>query len=141
MTLKLSQLCGRFCYNSGMDKRDNLIRFDQMSPERHKELSSAGGKKAAENKRKIKSMQEMLSCMLEAEVPQKQKTALKKEFGDAVDGCCTWGALMQAGIIKAAAEGNVSAYQTVLEVMSTSVQAEQEDDALSKSLEDLGKSL
>ena len=69
-----------------MDKRDNLIRFDQMSPERHKELSSAGGKKAAENKRKMKSMQEMLSCMLEAEVPTKQKAALKKEFGDAVAG-------------------------------------------------------
>ena len=112
-----------------------------MSPEEHKRLSSIGGKKSAESKRKKKSAQALLSLMLEADVPAKSRAMLEKQFGLAVDGCCTWGAMINAGIIKAAVDGNVSAYQVIMEMVTVSQETTQDDDALSEALKELGESL
>ncbi len=112
-----------------------------MSPERHRELSSRGGKKSAENARKRKSAQALLSAMLEAEVPAKEKKLLNSKYGISVEGNLTWAAAINAGIIKAAADGNVSAYQVIMEMITAAQDSEHEDDELSKSLEELGKSL
>lgn len=121
--------------------KEDLIPFNKMSPEEHKRLSSIGGKKSAESKRKKKNAQALLSLMLEADVPAKEKKMLESKYGIAVEGSCTWSAAINAGIIKAAADGNVSAYQVIMEMITSAQESECEYDGLSKSLEELGKQL
>ena len=49
-----------------MAKEQNLIQFDEMTPERHKELSAAGGIASGKARRKAKSMREAARFLLEA---------------------------------------------------------------------------
>lgn len=52
-------------------KTDNLIRFDQMSKERHRELSSRGGKATAEARKQRLTLKEELLALLSDKETQK----------------------------------------------------------------------
>ena len=47
-------------------RRENLIPFNAMSPERHKELSAKGGRRTAENKKTRNTIKEDLLILLES---------------------------------------------------------------------------
>jgi len=52
-------------------KTDNLIRFDQMSKERHRELSSRGGKATAKARKQRLTLKEELLALLSDKDTQK----------------------------------------------------------------------
>lgn len=43
----------------------NLIRFDEMSPERHRELSARGGRASGESKRRKTKIRNQLIALME----------------------------------------------------------------------------
>ena len=49
-----------------MANEQNLIQFDAMTPEKHKELSAAGGIASGKARRKAKSMREAARFLLES---------------------------------------------------------------------------
>lgn len=57
-----------------MAREDNLRRFDQMSEEEHKELSSRGGKATAAARQQRKTLKEELLLLLEDKDNQKNMT-------------------------------------------------------------------
>jgi hypothetical protein len=48
-----------------MDSEDNLIQFDEMPPERHRELSSRGGRVSGEVRRKKADVKRSLMFQME----------------------------------------------------------------------------
>ena len=58
-----------------MAKEDNLIHFDTLPPEKHSELSRAGGIASGKAKRKAKSMREAARFLLEAPLLDDRATA------------------------------------------------------------------
>ena len=58
-----------------MANEQNLIQFDAMTPEKHKELSAAGGIASGRARRKAKSMREAARFLLEAPLLDDPATA------------------------------------------------------------------
>ena len=60
-------------------------------------MSSIGGKKSAENRRlekERKSRNKLIMDMMNADLPKRNKSALRKAYGDAVDDNETYLAMM-----------------------------------------------
>lgn len=51
-------------------KHENLISFDDMTPERHRELSARGGKASGEKRRKNAELRNTVATMLAAQAIQ-----------------------------------------------------------------------
>ena len=84
-----------------MAREDNLIKFTEMSPSRHSELSKRGQKASTEAKKKKKSMRETLKLLLEMET--KSGRTNQEEI--------------TIGLINGAKKGNATNYRTILETL------------------------
>ena len=92
-------------------QKKNLIPFNQMSPERHRELSSRGGIACQSKKKRKKEMSKALSLLLALPVNE-QNRAMMEAFGiDPEDADNQMAVLMAA--LKEAVNGDVRAMQFI----------------------------
>lgn len=101
---------------------------ENLIPQAHKltvEEQSKGGKRSGEVRRAKKRTGQLVSAMLDSSLSDKNKDLVRKLVGDIEDEDLTVNALMTAGLIKAAVNGNTKAY----EALQRYTAAEEEQDA------------
>ena len=97
---------------------ENLISFKDMTPEQHAKLSSAGGKKAAENRKCRATFKEALQWALELPAMNGNPTVskLRKKF----PGMNNRDAMVISMITEAINKGNVKAFEVVRDTVGES---------------------
>lgn len=124
-----------------MGNVENLTPFHKGDPR-----AVAAGKKgaaiAAANRRKKKERQEIVSAILNNDLSEKQKERVKHMVGELDEDMLCVFTMMVVGMVNSAMKGNVTAFQSLLEIAETGrIEDGAETDELSKSLEELGRSL
>lgn len=97
-----------------MAGKDNLI------PGAHKltvEEQSEGGRASAESRRRKKQTAELVSVMLNSPLKGKNKAAVKALADDLADDDLTVNAMMTAGLVNAAANGDTKAFEKLQEYL------------------------
>lgn len=120
---------------------ENLRPFKKGDPR-----AVAAGKKgaaiAAANRKKKRERQEIVSAILNNDLSDKQRERVKHMVGELDDDMLCVFTLMVVGMVNSAMKGNVTAFQSLIELADTGrIEDDAESDELSKSLEELGRSL
>lgn len=103
------------------DGRENLIPFNELSEEEHRELASRGGKASAEARRKKKAMKEQMETLLSMPIKSPQlKAQLKEQLGLEDEQMDNQMALIVA-MWKEAVAGNTSAMNIIREITGEKV--------------------
>lgn len=110
--------------------------------ERTRELGRKGGKKSGESRRKKKNRAQVVADILDHGISDRQRKQIESMIGELDEDDYSVFTLMAIGMVKAAMKGNVTAFESLVELADTGkiVDGEQEDE-LSKSLRELGESL
>ena len=110
--------------------------------ERTRELGRKGGKKSGESRRKKKNRAQVVADILEHGISDRQRKQIESTIGELDEDDYSVFTLMAIGMVNAAMKGNVTAFESLVELADTGeiVDGEQEDE-LSKSLRELGESL
>lgn len=110
--------------------------------ERTRELGRKGGKKSGESRRKKKNRAQIVADILEHGISDRQRKQIESTIGELDEDDYSVFTLMAIGMVNAAMKGNVTAFESLVELADTGkiVDGEQEDE-LSKSLRELGESL
>lgn len=103
------------------DGRENLIPFNELSEEEHRELASRGGKASVEARRKKKAMKEQMETLLSMPIKSPQlKAQLKEQLGLEDEQMDNQMALIVA-MWKEAVAGNTSAMNIIREITGEKV--------------------
>ncbi len=115
-------------------------QFKKGDP-RTKEAASKGGKAAQASLAKKRARREVIDVIMDHDLTPEQRKEVEALLGKLSDDEASVFVLMAAGMIKAAIDGNVSAFQTLIELADGGTVGEQGEDALSQSLRELGEEL
>lgn len=125
------------------DGTDNLVLID--STEKARELGRKGGIASGKAKRRKKSLMKAAEAVLSSPMPKQVKAQIEKMVGDVDDESDMLFTAATAVMVKEALSGNVAAYNSLKDIVGViednMLSDTQQDDELSKSLEELGKSL
>lgn len=92
----------------------DLIPLNRRTKEEQKKIATMGGKASGVARRKKKQTSELLTAMINSPLlNDKAKKSVRSIAGDLEDEDLTVNALMAAGLIKSAAQGNVKAFETI----------------------------
>ena len=95
---------------------ENLIPLTERTKSEHREIARRGGVKSGEARRQKKDIYQLTNAILNAQLDGKKQAAVKQIAGESVVGEeLTVHALMVAGQVKAAMNGNVKAFQCLTE--------------------------
>ena len=95
---------------------ENLIPLTERTKSEQREIARRGGIKSGEVRRQKKDIYQLTNAILNAQLDGKKQAAVKQIAGDSVVGeDLTVNALMVAGLVKAALNGNVRAFQCLME--------------------------
>lgn len=95
---------------------ENLIPLTERTKSEQREIARRGGVKSGEARRQKKDIYQLTKAILNAQLDGKKQAAVKQIAGDSVVGeDLTVNALMVAGLVKAALNGNVRAFQCLME--------------------------
>ena len=95
---------------------ENLIPLTERTKSEHREIARRGGVKSGEARRQKKDIYQLTNAILNAQLDGKKQAAVKQIAGESVVGeDLTVNALMVAGQVKAAMNGNVKAFQCLTE--------------------------
>lgn len=122
---------------------------DKLQPVRTKREASErgrnGGIASGKARRKKASLIRCAQRVLESDIPKELKPQLNKIIGDVEDENDTLFTLAVASMTKEAIGGNVQAFRELKDIVkemdAVYIDGEQEEDALSRSLRELGESL
>lgn len=96
-----------------MSKQD-LIPLNKRTKEERKKIASMGGKASGEARRKKRDLYQLTKMMLNAPLDEEKKDVVRKVSGDELeDEDMTVNALLVAGQIASAFEGNTKAFETL----------------------------
>ena len=125
------------------DRRpDGMPYGTPLDAERGRELGKIGQRKSAEVKRRKKRRREVVAEMLDNPISKARLRTLVRIVGEIPDEDATVFATMTAGLVKAAREGNVKAYETLYDLAEMGDGHESmTEDALSRSLREFAKTL
>lgn len=127
------------------DKRaTNPHNFALLTPDQHKELSSKGGKKSAETRRRKKSMREAMEALLSIKVTNPKMKAQMEKAGIKKADMDNQMALIFAQFAKALG-GSTRAAEFFADVLGESSKTretnalgiEEEDDPMTQSIKDM----
>lgn len=90
--------------------------FDRLSPERRREIQSAGGKASQVVRRRRKAVKSILSDILQRRVPESVREALINHQMISEDDNATYDDYINAQLIRSALKGNVKAYRLIQEM-------------------------
>ena len=118
--------------------------FAKMTPERHKELSSKGGKKSAETRKRKKSMREAMEVLLSVKVKDSKLKQEMKDYGIKGSDMDNQMALVFKQFIKALG-GSTRAAEFFADVLgessknkeSNALSIEEEDDPMTRSIKNM----
>ena len=106
---------------------ENLIPLTKRTKSEQREIARLGGIKSGEARRQKKDIYQLTNIILNARLDGKKQEAVKQIAGDSVVGeDLTVNALLIAGLVKAALNGNVKAFQCLMEYAQKS---EKQDDS------------
>lgn len=105
-----------------MANEQNLIYGDKLSQTKAREYGKKGGIASGEAKKKKKTMSELTTAMLNAQLSGKNKEQIQKQFGLSDDDDLTIFSAMVAGQVQSAMKGDSKAFGTVSALLK-----EQED--------------
>lgn len=95
---------------------ENLIPLTERTESEQREIARRGGVKSGEARRQKKDIYQLTNAILNAQLDGKKQAAVKQIAGESVVGeDLTVNALMVAGQVKAAMNGNVKAFQCLTE--------------------------
>lgn len=110
-----------------MPNAENLIPNNKRSPREVRENGRKGGIASGEARRKKKQTAELMKDILNSSLEGKNKQTVKAFAGELEDEDLTVNALMAAGLVKAAATGNVKAFEAVQRYVGTDEQATKDE--------------
>lgn len=105
-----------------MPNAENLIPNNKRSPREVRENGRKGGIASGEARRKKKQTAELMKNILNSSLEGKNRQTVKAFAGELEDEDLTVNALMAAGLVKAAATGNVKAFEAVQRYIGTDEQ-------------------
>lgn len=129
-----------------MANEQNLIPFtSDQSREAAQRNGRKGGIASGEAKRKKKAFADIALRVLNSELDPKTKATVEKVTGELGDDESTLYAAALAQMVAKAVKGDVRAFREIQNVVERAqggfAQQEREDDALSRSLKELGETL
>lgn len=110
-----------------MPNAENLIPNNKRSPREVRENGRKGGIASGEARRKKKQTAELMKNILNSSLEGKNRQTVKAFAGELEDEDLTVNALMAAGLVKAAATGNVKAFEAVQRYIGTDEQATKDE--------------
>lgn len=110
-----------------MPNAENLIPNNKRSPREVRENGRKGGIASGEARRKKKQTAELMKNILNSSLEGKNRQTVKAFAGELEDEDLTVNALMAAGLVKAAATGNVKAFEAVQRYVGTDEQATKDE--------------
>lgn len=110
-----------------MPNAENLIPNNKRSPREVRENGRKGGIASGEARRKKKQTAELMKDILNSSLEGKNKQTVKAFASELGDEDLTVNALMAAGLVKAAATGNVKAFEAVQRYIGTDEQATKDE--------------
>ncbi|MBQ7654527.1 MAG: phage terminase large subunit [Clostridia bacterium] len=105
---------------------ENLKSFDKRTESEQREIAKKGGIASGKARRQKKTTSQLVNTVLNSKLDGNKKKILKKNYSDLDESDCTVNALLIAGMVSAAREGNVKAWQ---ELQSYLDKAEKADEA------------
>lgn len=106
-----------------MANEKNLIPLNKRSKSEQRAIQAKGGKASGKKRKEIKTMQEIAKSVLPTVVTDEDMTLIARKFG--ISGEVNIKLLMILGIIKAGCDGDVKAFDKVLELIG-----EQNDNSM-----------
>lgn len=110
-----------------MPNAENLIPNNKRSPREVRKNGRKGGIASGEARRKKKQTAELMKNILNSSLEGKNRQTVKAFAGELEDEDLTVNALMAAGLVKAAATGNVKAFEAVQRYVGTDEQATKDE--------------
>lgn len=110
-----------------MPNAENLIPNNKRSPKEVRENGRKGGIASGEARRKKKQTAELMKNILNSSLEGKNRQTVKAFAGELEDEDLTVNALMAAGLVKAAATGNVKAFEAVQRYIGTDEQEKKDE--------------
>lgn len=110
-----------------MPNAENLIPNNKRSPREVRENGRKGGIASGEARRKKKQTAELMKNILNSSLEGKNRQTVKAFAGELEDEDLTVNALMAAGLVKAAATGNVKAFEAVQRYIGTDEQEKKDE--------------
>ena len=98
-----------------MSGEENLIPMNKRSKEEIKEIAGRGGRKSGETRRRKRDLKNIVNMMLNADLTDANKKKVDKICPNIPDEALTVNALLVAGQIKSAYQGNTKAFQALAE--------------------------
>lgn len=108
--------------------QNNLIPLNQRSEEERKRIASMGGKASGEARRKKRDIYQITNIMLNAELNDVGRETVEGICGVMPEEALTNNALIVAGQIRAAYEGDTSAFKVLAEFQDRGVDEEEIDN-------------
>lgn len=108
--------------------QNNLIPLNQRSEEERKRIASMGGKASGEARRKKRDIYQITNIMLNAELNDIGRETVEGICGVMPEEALTNNALIVAGQIRAAYEGDTSAFKILAEFQDRGVDEEEIDN-------------
>ena len=96
-----------------MSGEKNLIPMNKRSKEEARELGRKGGQKSGEARRKKRDLNNIVKMMMDADLNDQGKEVVETLCGEMPEDALTVNALVVAGQIKSAYEGNTKAFQAL----------------------------
>ena len=90
---------------------ENLIPLTERTKSEQREIARLGGIKSGEARRKKKDTAQLINLMLTSKLDDKSKSKVKQLARNLDDEDLDVNALMTAGMVKSAINGNVKAYE------------------------------
>lgn len=120
----------------------NVQNLRPPTPEEARERGRKGGLASAAARKKKKQRRQLTAEVLEHGITPEQKYQIEKMLGSLEEEDATVFTMMLAGMVRAATQGNVKAFECVCDMADAGeVRDEAEIDDLSKSLRELAKEL
>ena len=109
-----------------MSGEKNLIPMNMRSKEEVREIAARGGKKSGETRRKKRDLNNIVKLMMDATLNDAGKETVETLCGEMPEDALTVNALVVAGQIKSAYEGNTKAFQALAEYQNLAQKEEKE---------------
>ena len=103
------------------DGRENLIPFNELTEEQHREIASKGGKASAEVRRKKKAMKEQMETLLSMPVHDERLKAQLQALSGITDEQMDNQMALIVAMWKEAVSGNTSAMNIIREITGEKV--------------------
>lgn len=95
---------------------NNLIPLPKRTKEEQREICSKGGKKSAESRRRKKALKALMTDLLASDITDTEIYNSTADMGYDI-GDMTYGAAITAAMVRAAAAGDVKAFNAIVDLI------------------------